>query len=543
MDQRLRDAAQAGDINGLYRLIQEDATVFEAVQQVGDIRQRLREAAQAGDNDGFYNLIRENANVLEAAQLRDIGQRLTRAAEAGDIGALYALIRQDARVLERIDEVPFVDTPLHIAASAGHIDFAMEIVNLMASFTRKLNPDGFSPMHLALRNEQMLMVMWLIDVDGNLVRLKGKGGITPLHYATEKGNLSILKECYKGCPESIKDVTFHGDTAFHIAVRNHQNDAFELLMEWLKKSSFKDADFWERELLNWKNEEGRTVLHIAALETGWNGQLQVLEMLLRCPYARTDIQDLAGQTARQILRDQVGLTEKQISNMQDAGTRFLFPLLLLYRSVISPRHSVNQLDNMPRLMFLVSRFLRKSKWKSSERRNTELVVETLILTAMHQASLSPPGGLWQGNATVDINSPIRVSNSSTSEATSLLLAGTSVMSQNDFEIFYILNSGLFGLTALRTVTNLLQDYSGFSLITTFSVNWLIGSYWFSMSVITPDKKAKGYFFFHVLLYVFAAYALISFVIFCILYILLPKEPQIKPRRRRQKIHVRREWWQ
>ncbi|XP_057997796.1 ankyrin repeat-containing protein BDA1 [Hevea brasiliensis] len=400
-----------------------------------------------------------------AAKVRDIGERLKQAAQAGDIDALYALIRDDASVLERVDEVPFVDTPLQMAASAGHIHFAMEIVNLKASFIRKLNPDGFSP----VGNKDMLMVIWLIDVDGNLVRVKGKGGFTPLHYAAEKGNLSILKECFKGCPESIKDVTFHGDTALHIAVKNHQRDAFELLMEWLKKSSFEDADFWERELLNWKNKEGRTVLHIAALKTGWNGQLQVLEMLLRCPYARTDIQDLAGQTAGQILRYRVGLTEKQISNMQDAGTRFLFPLLLLYRSVISPTHSVNQLDNMSKLMLLESRFLRKSKWKSSERRNTELVVETLILTAMYQTPLSPPGGLWQGNATVDINSPIRVSNSSTSEATSLHLAGTSVMSQNDFLIFYFLNSGLLGLTALRTVRNLSQDYSGISLFTAFSV--------------------------------------------------------------------------
>ncbi|KAF2321301.1 hypothetical protein GH714_038547 [Hevea brasiliensis] len=161
--------------------------------------------------------------LTEAAQIRDIGERLRQAARAGDIDALHALIREDTRVLERVDE-----------------------------------------------NEDMLMVMWLIDVDGSLVRVKGKGGFTPLHHAAENGNLSILRECFKGYPESIKDVTFQGDTALHIAVKKHQKDAFEfLLMDWLRSSSFEDADFWEGELLNWKNKEGKTVLHIATSEHRW----------------------------------------------------------------------------------------------------------------------------------------------------------------------------------------------------------------------------------------------------------------------------------
>ncbi|KAJ9129118.1 hypothetical protein P3X46_034109 [Hevea brasiliensis] len=400
--------------------------------------------------------------LTEAAQIQDIGERLRQAARAGDIDALYALIREDARVLERVDEVPFVDTPLHIAASAGHIQFAMEIVNLKASFTRKLNPDGFSPMHLALQNEDMVMVMWLIDVDGSLVRVKGKGGFTPLHHAAENGNLSILRECFTGCPESIKDVTFQGDTALHIAVKKHQKDAFEfLLMEWLRSSSFEDADFWEVELLNWKNKEGKTVLHIAASEDRWEDRHQVLKMLLGC-HARTDIKDLAGLTAMEILKGQVGLTEKQIWNMQVAGARLSFPLILLhilykrvisslillYKSVISPRHSVRQEARTSRLKSRswVWKLFRRRKWKSSERRNTELLVDTLILTAMYQASLSPPGGLWQGTA--DINLPIRVSNSSTSVATSPHFTGTSVMSRTNLLTFCIAFTGLFTLNSL-----------------------------------------------------------------------------------------------
>ncbi|KAF2321286.1 hypothetical protein GH714_038502 [Hevea brasiliensis] len=131
------------------------------------------------------------------SQNRD--QRLKEAAQAGDIDALYGLIRQDAFVLERIKE---------------------------ASFARKLNQDGFSPMHLALQHDKILMVLWLLDVDEGLARVKGRRGMTSLHYATEQGNIPILTEFYEACPESIKVVTFEGDTALHIAVKNNQMEPF-----------------------------------------------------------------------------------------------------------------------------------------------------------------------------------------------------------------------------------------------------------------------------------------------------------------------------
>ncbi|KAJ9174206.1 hypothetical protein P3X46_017257 [Hevea brasiliensis] len=472
-------------------------------------------------------------------------QRLTKAAREGNIPELYKLIQEDTDVLENIDKKAFVDTPLHIAASQGHIEFAMEIMNLKPSFSKKLNKDGLSPMHLAVQNDHMLVVMWLIDVDRNLVRVKGKGGFTPLHYAAEQGNLSILRECFKGCPESIKDVAFQGETALHIAVKHHRKDAIELLlMEWLRWSEFKDADFWEAELLNWKNKEGKTVLHIAASENEWNDQHQVLKMLLRCRHVRTDIKDGDGLTAREILRDQVGLTERQIWNMQAEGAGFLFPLILLYKSVIYPLRSIRQeaQTSGSKSRPWAWRLRRRSMWKSSERRNTELIVDTLVATAVFQASLSPPGGLWQGTATVDINALIRVSNSSTtSAATHPHFAGTSVMSPAEFLCFYILNGGLFLLAASRMMVNLITQ-EGRVLISVFSVYCLILSYLGSMLTIFPDNVSNGDSGLFYLICFSYGLVLVPSVLFAIMYMFLPKEPRVKPRKHHQTIRDRKEWW-
>ncbi|MBA0629613.1 hypothetical protein Godav_024141 [Gossypium davidsonii] len=51
----------------------------------------------------------------------------------GHINVLYELTQND-----QYDHVPFLDTPLHVAAFAGHFEFMMEM-NLKSSFARKLN--------------------------------------------------------------------------------------------------------------------------------------------------------------------------------------------------------------------------------------------------------------------------------------------------------------------------------------------------------------------------------------------------------------------
>lgn len=190
--------------------------------------------------------------------------RLREASQAGNIDALYALIQENPYVLQHIDKVPFVDTPLHVAASAGKLSFAVEIMNLKHSFARKLNQFGFSPLHLALQNEQIQLVLRLVNIDKDLVRVKGKEGITPLHFVTRQGNLDVMVEFLKACPYCIEDVNVRGETALHIALQSNMFEALEVLLGWLQKSHHEKAKYWENEILNWKDNEGNTILHIAA---------------------------------------------------------------------------------------------------------------------------------------------------------------------------------------------------------------------------------------------------------------------------------------
>ncbi|CAL5359721.1 unnamed protein product [Camellia sinensis] len=214
-------------------------------------------------------------------------QRLNTAAEEGDLNGLYECIREDPHILDKIDNIPFVDTPLHKAAAAGSTDFASEMMNLKPSFGMKLNPDGLSPLHLALRNRHFETVRQLISFDKELIRVKGRQSYTALHYVALRNEFDWLAEFLCACPAAIEDRTIRGETALHIAVRRSNSEAFEVLLGWMRRTQ-------RRKILNWTDNEGNTVLHIAVFTL----QPQIVKSILDQNYINRNAQNFEGLTAR-----------------------------------------------------------------------------------------------------------------------------------------------------------------------------------------------------------------------------------------------------
>ncbi|GKU87090.1 hypothetical protein SLEP1_g1541 [Rubroshorea leprosula] len=313
-------------------------------------------------------------------------ERMRDVAEAGDIEALYALIQENSFVLESIDRFPFVDTPLHIAASKGHIDFAMEMMNLKPSYARKLNPAGLSPMHLALLNCQIHVLRELLKVDKDLVRVKGRGSLTPLHHAVEKGDLDLIAEFLEACPECITDVTIHGQNAIHIAISNDNFETLELLVCWLEKITHKDAEIWNKQVLNGIDRGGNTVLHIAASIN----HPQMVRLLLECKMISKNKVNLNCQSALDMLSGQVNSSETA-NILRQAGCLEAERIPTCHTLAESLRTRMSCSQKLQRTM------VRQNNMISSDMRNAMLVVAVLILTTTYQTCLTPPGGVWQGN--------------------------------------------------------------------------------------------------------------------------------------------------
>ncbi|XP_060173478.1 ankyrin repeat-containing protein BDA1-like [Lycium barbarum] len=184
-------------------------------------------------------------------------EEVKRAAREGDIDAFDRVLEREPLVLKQIDEIEFVETPLHTAAYAGCTDLAIEMLSLKPSFGRKLNPGGYSPLDLALRNGHRDTVKQLIKFDPKLIQFRSRERKTPLHFVAENNDVDLLSEFLIACPTAIKELTIRGETAVHLAVISGSIQAFKVLIGWLFRTDNDD-------ILDWKDNNGSTVLHIAA---------------------------------------------------------------------------------------------------------------------------------------------------------------------------------------------------------------------------------------------------------------------------------------
>ncbi|TYH51413.1 hypothetical protein ES332_D10G272100v1 [Gossypium tomentosum] len=314
-------------------------------------------------------------------------ERMIGAAQTGDINILYELILNDPYVFQRIDDVPFFHTPLHVAASAGHIDFMMEMINLKPSFARKLNQAGFIPMHLALQNQHTQAVLRLLRFDEGLVRVKGREGFTPLHHVVQNGNVDFLIKFLEVCPEAIEDVTVRDETVFHLAVKNDRFEAFQVLVGWLIRSRHKAANRWEKELLSWADIDGNTVLHVAAIRN----RPQVVKVLLeRLCGDHINAKNAEGLTALDI-PSQYPLVEGKVD--YKASIKDMISKAGGLSGSSLPKTSVH-IESLKGKVSVLQKFAtmasRGKKGIPHEMRNTFLVVTVLIITATYTATLNPP---------------------------------------------------------------------------------------------------------------------------------------------------------
>ncbi|CAJ1978537.1 unnamed protein product [Sphenostylis stenocarpa] len=374
------------------------------------------------------------------------------AAREGRIASLYRMIEVNPRVLEDIDSIPFVETPLHVAARLGHVEFGIEIMTLKPSFAWKLNPQGLRPIHLALQRDHTTMVLRLIDMDKELVRAKMREGLTLLHMASQSGEIDLLTKFLKACPDSVKDLTVRSETALHSAVRNNQMEALKFLIRWLQTNTVEMEP-----ILNQKDEEGNTILHIAAS----NNDTEAMKLLMKVRRMDVDAKNLQGQRALDITDN--AEMKKKLGRAEESARK----IKTLRSLILSMNEGLIRKTGMRQNM-------------SKEMRSAYLVVATLVATATYHAALSPPGGLHQIDAAGTNNTLIHGHVASNS---SKIYEGKSVMSNENFVAFSTMNMCAFVLSTL-TIIGLLPKNVAWLLL--YASTWLlIINFYFSMTVTSP----------------------------------------------------------
>ncbi|TYI91379.1 hypothetical protein E1A91_D03G188100v1 [Gossypium mustelinum] len=381
------------------------------------------------------------------------------AATNGDIDALYELIAEDPHALDYSDSQPCVLTPLHIAVAEGNTNFALEIMKLYPSLSKKLDPSGWCPFHVALLNNQIATVFRLLETEPDLVRLKGREGLTSLHLAV--GSLdgikhNLLREFLAVSPLSITDTTNRGQTALHIAVNNGNTEALKVLLSFLRRSMYRNALYWEHKVLNWKDENGETVLHVAVKKN----DIEAVKLLLNCNI-KVNARNLHSYTAVDIAIENNNSEVLNVLNKVGAKDGILIEEMKQLT-----------LEAKPTLLDNVIRFVKGQKIDiSSETRDALLVVAALVATATFQAVLSPPGGLRQAD-------------SSDNDSLPFSKVGKVVMKEWLFIIFLILNGTSFWVTIITIYLLLPTGFYGQLLtlpLILFSITYL-----FCSTIISPS---------------------------------------------------------
>ncbi|KAF9608603.1 hypothetical protein IFM89_010088 [Coptis chinensis] len=98
----------------------------------------------------------------------------------------------------------------------------------------QLNQDGFTPIHIAAANGYSEIVKELLKVNRDYCRLTSRNGNTPLHYTAIRGRLDVISDLISSYGDLIDTITTCGETTFHLAVKNNQFEAFEVMIKKLK---------------------------------------------------------------------------------------------------------------------------------------------------------------------------------------------------------------------------------------------------------------------------------------------------------------------
>jgi len=129
----------------------------------------------------------------------------------------------------------------------------------------------------------------------------------------------------------------------------------------------------------------------------------------------------------------------------------------------------------------MSTYLRIRANMTEEKRNTWLIVATLVATAIYQSGLSPPGGIYQVSAGDDNG----VNISSNSTISTPRNVGKSVLSGYEFSLFLFVNMYSFTVSVIAIYFMIPRGIMGFLVAS--PMGWFTASYLFYMWRISPTQ--------------------------------------------------------
>ncbi|KAK9228811.1 hypothetical protein WN944_021767 [Citrus x changshan-huyou] len=293
----------------------------------------------------------------------DSTHKLYEASLGGSVRSLNTLMQNDPLILRKTSLTSLRETPLHISALLGHLDFTKALLNHKPELAKELDSLKHSPLHLASAEGHVQIVKELLLANKDACLVADQDGRIPLHLAAMRGRVEVVQELISANFDSVL-VKFHGDTVLHLCVRYNHLEALKIML----RSLLHDEGF-----LNSKNHQGYSILELSATLK----QFQTTSYLLSIPQIRVDVNSLIENGFTMLQKD---LQEAIAVPSTKSETKTL-PL--------SPNVTLHH-RNEPQAQASLRQLLKFDSDRYEKTRGNLMVVATLIATMSFQVAVNPP---------------------------------------------------------------------------------------------------------------------------------------------------------
>ncbi|XP_027182396.1 serine/threonine-protein phosphatase 6 regulatory ankyrin repeat subunit A-like [Coffea eugenioides] len=311
---------------------------------------RLCDAALEGDVTALCQLLQEDPLALAKAALKcEDKNPLHIAAILGHVDFVKAILQVDFAYIMCLARDQDGRNPLHLAAVYGRLEVLQELlyagsqVNSAHSMCLARDRDGRNPLHLAAMYDRLEVLQALLDAGSQansahpMCLARDRDGRNPLHLAAMYGRVAVLQVLIRVGFQAALEKTDGGGTILHLCIIYNQLEALKMLVDILKHPEFE----------NTKNEDGMTILHLAM----YYKQHETVKYILQ----KSGVDNVKSELAR------LGHTTGAKTSNFSTGLQHLI----------------------------------------TESRSWIQVACSIIATMAFQAAMSPPGGVWQDDLTVD----------------------------------------------------------------------------------------------------------------------------------------------
>lgn len=208
---------------------------------------------------------------------------------------------------------------VHAAARGGNLEILKELLHDCTDVLVYRDMQGSTILHTASGRGQVEIVKGLLE-SYDIINSTDNQGNTALNVAAYRGYLTVLEVLILASPSSIFLTNNYGDTLLHMAVAGFRSPGFRRLDRQIElmKQLLRGKIVNMEDIINAKNNDGRTALHMAVIG---NIQSDVVELLMTVPSINLNIRDADGMTPLDLLkqRPQSASSEILIKELISAG--------------------------------------------------------------------------------------------------------------------------------------------------------------------------------------------------------------------------------